>query len=599
MVVVKYKDPVTGEWKLASAIVLNNEVPGLDTSIVEYSHMNDNLTAYLKAAEIYTDDNHSMTVMSNYLSADSEGDDPIGPVVTIDEDGTLYVLDETTGRATKASAREGEKTIYNLIPDHVYQWFVKDGDGKVVSSGRLKPTGSVRMLKFLYSGIRNFRDLGGWECDGGTIKYGLLIRGGFFGDKEADPDNRKLAEDIGIKHEVDLRDEATATESPIGKHVHYYCYPISTYYADIVNGTDRGSYESAVKALRSIFNAVKYGECCYWHCSLGADRCGTISWMIEALLGMARRDMDKDYEITTFYVYPAQSSTRYRNRTDYRALNDYLPTFEDVIRWYLNAGFSIDELNAFRSAAIDGTPSVLASPIKTYNVANHLTFCTNANVSTSAVEGGRYQATIVADSGYRLDSVTVTMGGTDITSSAYNDGVIVIGSVTGDVEITASASSVATYTNVLPLAIDTDGSVYNGKGWKDQTRISSSGGDTSANGMSTTGYIPCKLGDVIRLRGINHDTNGDTNYRLVFYTSAFAKTSDATIQAGGTTSAQNYQEIDGAIDSNGYLTQFTVQAWSTSNGTSTADALKNVAYFRICGKTFASNAVITVNESIN
>ena len=234
MVVVKYKDPVTGEWKLASAIVLNNEVPGLDTSIVEYSHMNDNLTAYLKAAEIYTDDNHSMTVMSNYLSADSEGDDPIGPVVTIDEDGTLYVLDETTGRATKASAREGEKTIYNLIPDHVYQWFVKDGDGKVVSSGRLKPTGSVRMLKFLYSGIRNFRDLGGWKCDGGTIKYGLLIRGGFFGDKEADPENRKLAEDIGIKHEVDLRDEATATESPIGKHVHYYCYPISTYYADIV-----------------------------------------------------------------------------------------------------------------------------------------------------------------------------------------------------------------------------------------------------------------------------------------------------------------------------------------------------------------------------
>lgn len=595
MSVFKYKDVSTGKWMAAQVV---KAVGGLSGAITEYNQMNPQLAAYLAAAEVYTDeDDGSTTVMSNFLSKE-EYDDPAGQEISVPSSGTLYVVDESTGLATKTSVSAGNRTIYNLIPGHIYQWFAKDSKGLVTASGRLKPTGAVRMLKFLYSGIRNFRDLGGWSCDGGKIKYGLLIRGGFFGDKEADPENRKLAEDIGIKHEVDLRSEATATESPIGKHVHYYCYPMSAYYADIVNGSDRTSYESAVKALRGIFDAVRHGECCYWHCSLGADRAGTISWMIEALLGMARKDMDKDYELTTFYVYHAQSETRYRNRPDYRALGAYLPTFDAVLRWYLNAGFSIDELNAFRAAAIDGTPSVLVSPIKTYKVTNDLTFCTNANAAASAVEGNRYQATIVADSGYSLGSVKVTMGGTDITSGVYSNGVILITSVTGEIVITATASAIAAYTNVLPLAIDTDGSVYNGKGWKDQTRISSSGGDSSANGMSTTGYIPCKLGDVVRLRGINHDTNGDTNYRLVFYTSAFAKTSDAIIQAGGTTSAQNYQEIDGAIDSNGYLAQFTVQPWSLADGTSTDADLQNVAYFRICGNTFAYNAVITINEAI-
>lgn len=594
MSVFKYKDPATGKWEKVAAVKM---IDGLNTAVTEYSQMNPQLAAYLQAAEAYTDDDRSTTVMPGFLSAE-EYDDPVGQAIPITAAGTLYILDENTGRTTKASVQAGGKTIYNLIPGHVYQWMVKDSTGAVTSSGRLKPTGSVRMLKFLYSGIRNLRDLGGWACDGGSIKYGLLIRGGFFGDSEADAENRKLAEDIGIKHEIDLRNEGTATSSPIGKHVYYSRYPVEAYYADIVNGTDKESYDSAVKALRAIFDAVSHGDCCYWHCSLGADRAGTISWMIEALLGVARKDMDKDYELTTFYVYPAKAETRYRTRSDFQALHTYLPTFDDVLLWYLNAGFSLDELNAFRAAAIDGTPSTLVSPVTTYKVTNTLTSCTNSNAATSAVEGSRYLATLTAYSGYALGSVKVTMGGTDITSAVYANGVITITSVTGDIVITATANEAAVYTNQLPLAIDTDGSIYNGTGYKDETRIASGGGDNAAHGMSSTGYIPCRYGDIIRMRGINHDTNGSTNHRIYFYTSTFEMTSAAQIQAGGATSAQNYQDIGGVIDSNGYLTQFTIQPWTTSKGTTNADVLQNVAYFRVCGYTFNSGAIVTVNEEI-
>lgn len=49
-----------------------------------------------------------------------------------------------------------------------------------------------------------------------------------------------------------------------------------------------------------------------------------------------------------------------------------------------------------------------------------------------------YSANITAKDGYTLKAVTVTMGGVDITETAYADGVINIDSVTGDVIVTAT-----------------------------------------------------------------------------------------------------------------------------------------------------------------
>ena len=52
--------------------------------------------------------------------------------------------------------------------------------------------------------------------------------------------------------------------------------------------------------------------------------------------------------------------------------------------------------------------------------------------------GGTYNATITAEDGYTLGSVTCSMGGVDQT---VTDGVINIASVTGDIVITATATS--------------------------------------------------------------------------------------------------------------------------------------------------------------
>lgn len=82
----------------------------------------------------------------------------------------------------------------------------------------------------------------------------------------------------------------------------------------------------------------------------------------------------------------------------------------------------------------------------TYSIINTLTNVTNTSCMIAAIENRAYSANLTADSGYTLDSVTVTMGGTDVTADVYADGVVTIAAVTGDVVITASATATETTT---------------------------------------------------------------------------------------------------------------------------------------------------------
>ena len=79
----------------------------------------------------------------------------------------------------------------------------------------------------------------------------------------------------------------------------------------------------------------------------------------------------------------------------------------------------------------------------TWAVSNTLTHCSSSNAATSVTKNGSYSATITASAGYTLTGATVsiTMGGSDITASAYNNGTISIASVTGALVISVSAAA--------------------------------------------------------------------------------------------------------------------------------------------------------------
>ena len=97
-----------------------------------------------------------------------------------------------------------------------------------------------------------------------------------------------------------------------------------------------------------------------------------------------------------------------------------------------------------KTTTFNVTVSEVETPITTYTITNNLTNVVTNNSSTSVTKGNSYVATLTANSGYTLDNVTVTMAGSDITSSCYSDGSINISNVTGNIIITASAIKTST-----------------------------------------------------------------------------------------------------------------------------------------------------------
>ena len=129
---------------------------------------------------------------------------------------------------------------------------------------------------------------------------------------------------------------------------------------------------------------------------------------------------------------------------------------------YSNGTISI--VNVTGNLVITATATAQAS----YSVTNNLTNVTTSNNTASVVENDPYTATLSPSLHYTMGTVTVEMGGVDITSTAYDNGVITIASVTGNLVITATANAITyTITNTLSHATNSnsDTSVIEGSGY--------------------------------------------------------------------------------------------------------------------------------------
>lgn len=87
----------------------------------------------------------------------------------------------------------------------------------------------------------------------------------------------------------------------------------------------------------------------------------------------------------------------------------------------------------------DSTGTINTS--NSYSVTNTLSNCSNSNKATSVKKNASYVATITPATNYAISSITVTMAGKDITSSAVSGNNISITSVTGDIVITVTTAS--------------------------------------------------------------------------------------------------------------------------------------------------------------
>ena len=145
------------------------------------------------------------------------------------------------------------------------------------------------------------------------------------------------------------------------------------------------------------------------------------------------------------------------------------------------------------------------------------------------------------------------------------------------------------YTNQLPLATDTDGSIYNGVGWQEGYRLNSSGVPDGQSRSYLTGFIPAKLGDTVYLKNVTWQNGvcsglSSGNQRISFYDANknhLVQTN--AIGVGGT--------LNGIKDDSGIWTQFTLRNFSGGN-------LTNAAFFRLNCAGITAESIITVNEEI-
>ena len=177
----------------------------------------------------------------------------------------------------------GKGKYWNLIPGRVY----------TLDGLRVRTTGNVRQIHFPADEyVSNCRDLGGWKCEGGTVKYGYLIRSAYIpaGLTRTGAAATILREDVGVTLEIDLRGQEAYT----GLGWSGVSLPIYGY-ATILTST-----KNVKVVFERIFQEVLKGGCVLYHCHAGADRTGTVTALILGLLGVSEADIIKDWELTSF-----------------------------------------------------------------------------------------------------------------------------------------------------------------------------------------------------------------------------------------------------------------------------------------------------------
>lgn len=389
-----------------------DEIAGISgVENVEWHQCPDAVRSYLAAAAAAYPSDENVTVIDQYAPArGSEIDANTKPVGKIIDGATYY--DNVPGVETPFATANKAGTMTAL--DQV-RWI--NTTSAATAAGETYPRG------------RNCRDLGGWPCDGGTIKYGMLFRGG-----EPNPTDRVLMVDrLGIKTEVQLL--------PVSEQADGYKMKSAWGIDWAGNDTESSSVYTLndskalwKKLLEPIMDSVIHSKGVYFHCGIGADRTGMIAFALEGILGVSRANIDMEYELTNFSTgWQSLAGGIYRSRTysAYKAImtqQSNIPLLYGLANTYrnrwisfvLSCGIGVDKINAFRQACIDGTPDEIVIDVPSYTVTNNLTGVSNSNAGTSIEEYQQYVATLIPDSGKLIDSVRVTMGGTDITNQVFS-----------------------------------------------------------------------------------------------------------------------------------------------------------------------------------
>ena len=201
-------------------------------------------------------------------------------------------------------------------------------------------------------GVTNVRDLGGYKVKGKRITQGLIYRSGKFNDDEstealvtADGIN-ELVNVLRIKTEIDLRqvsdnENGGITSSPLGEKVKYLSIPMKSGGNCILLNKE---------VLPTLFKELGKEENypIIFHCSIGTDRTGMVSFLLLNLLGVDKDDVYYDYLLSNFApIGRGRQETQIDDYYDLISTKDGETAKEKTYNYLLSIGVDKNDIDSF------------------------------------------------------------------------------------------------------------------------------------------------------------------------------------------------------------------------------------------------------------
>jgi len=276
------------------------------TGDVVYPYL-DNVKAYLEAGE--------GADVSKYLNGSNDQHEDI--IIEWEYDGddevSSYLFecsvneDFSDAITAKMSSVTLKRRLTNLHKGQTYYVRVTAVGNEASVSDTLSFQTTTLGPRILNVGgyYNNVRDMGGYVTeDGHVVLQDKIIRGSALDncvDIKSSTLNsigrRFLNDELCIKTELDLRtsgENCGRTTSVLTSAENYYLIQAGSYSAAF--------NKDHLSVYRDVFRvfADENNYPIYFHCAGGADRTGTVAAILEALLGVSRKEIIQDFELTSF-----------------------------------------------------------------------------------------------------------------------------------------------------------------------------------------------------------------------------------------------------------------------------------------------------------
>ena len=262
-----------------------------------------------------------------------------------EEYNVVISTNEDFENSTQYATSENSINIQNLFANTKYYWKVVAGEEES-KPGEFTTGNYVRWISA--RPVYNVRDLGGYMTQSGKrVKQGLVYRGGeitnkVWGDHTLTntEESKAIFNDVmNIGVELDLRGA-----SDIGDGYKDYAFrPGENRYKQHAIKSYEETFTKTRSEVAAIFDLLANAdnEHVYFHCYGGADRTGTIGFLLNGLLGVSYSDLVIDFELTS---YSSINNEHIRCHIDgYQHQYDRWPKLINQIKTDTTGGYAYDE----------------------------------------------------------------------------------------------------------------------------------------------------------------------------------------------------------------------------------------------------------------